>query len=150
MFRKILYPTDFSAGSEKAIAYLIQLTEAGTEEVVILHVVDTRSLHIPEVFPITQLSTLGAKQVAVARRRAQKLARRLQGHGIKTVVRIEKGVPFKEILKAETEEDVSLIVIGSHGISNIKEMLLGSVAEKVIRKAVKPVLVVKTDRNGRT
>ena len=43
----------------------------------------------------------------------------------------------------ETEEDISLIVIGSHGKSNVKEMLLGSVSEKVIRKSKRPVLVVK-------
>jgi nucleotide-binding universal stress UspA family protein len=148
MFRRILYPTDFSVASEKAIDYLIQLTEAGTEEVVILHVVDTRSLHIPEVYAIAQLSALGVKQTAEARKRAQKLAKRLHDYGIKTSIRIVKGVPFKEILRAEVEEDVSLIVIGSHGTSNVKEMLLGSVAEKVIRKAIKPVLVVKTDRNA--
>jgi nucleotide-binding universal stress UspA family protein len=43
----------------------------------------------------------------------------------------------------EKEEDVTLIVIVSHGTSNVKEMLLGSVSEKVIRKAEKPVLIVK-------
>ena len=63
--------------------------------------------------------------------------------GYKTILRIEKGIPFKEILRVEKEEDVSLIVIGSHGTSNVKEMLLGSVSEKVVRKAEKPVLVVK-------
>jgi len=42
-----------------------------------------------------------------------------------------------------TKEDISLIVIGSHGRSNLEEMLLGSVSEKVIRKCKKPVLVIK-------
>jgi len=47
-------------------------------------------------------------------------------------------------LKEEEEEkDVSVVVLGSHGKSNIKEMLLGSESEKVIRKSKKPVLVVK-------
>jgi nucleotide-binding universal stress UspA family protein len=148
MFRKILYPTDFSAGSEKAVDYLIRLKEAGTEEVIVLHVIDTRNLHIPEIYGIAQLSALGEKQAAEARRRARKLAKKLEGYGIKTTIRIEKGVPLQEILQVEAEEDVSLIVIGSHGINNVKEMLLGSVAEKVIRKARRPVLVVKTDRDG--
>lgn len=43
----------------------------------------------------------------------------------------------------EEAEQVSLIVIGSHGMSNVEEMLLGSVSEKVIRKSKKPVFVVK-------
>jgi nucleotide-binding universal stress UspA family protein len=63
--------------------------------------------------------------------------------GFQVKVRIEREVPFREILKVEEEEDVSVIVIGSHGKSNIGEMLLGSVSEKVVRKSKKPVLIVK-------
>jgi nucleotide-binding universal stress UspA family protein len=67
----------------------------------------------------------------------------LQEVNIKARVRIEKGIPFTEILRVEDDEDVSLIIIGSHGKSNVAEILLGSVSEKVIRKAKRPVLVMK-------
>ena len=143
MFRKILYPTDFSDGSKKAQNYLFQLKEAGAEEVVILHVIDTRLLHIPEIYKIVVLSLFGEKQATAARRKANDTARKLRTVGLKTSIRIEKGIPSREILKIEQEEDVSLTVIGSHGTSNVKEMLLGSVVEKVVRKAEKPVLVVR-------
>jgi nucleotide-binding universal stress UspA family protein len=63
------------------------------------------------------------------------------GFTVKTM--IKTGVPFTDILKAEEEENVSVVVIGSHGKSCISEMLLGSVSEKVIRKSSKPVLVVR-------
>ncbi len=144
MFRKILYPTDFSDVSKTAINYLLQLKDAGVEEVIILHVIDTRNLHIPEIYhAFENLSMLGEKQASEAQKKADKVAGKLNKAGIKTTVRIENGIPFKEILSVEKEMDVSLIVIGSHGMSNVKEMLLGSVSEKVVRKAVKPVLVVK-------
>jgi nucleotide-binding universal stress UspA family protein len=143
MFRKILYPTDFSDGSQKALKYLFQLKEAGAEEVIILHVVDTRHLHIPEIYRIVDLSLLGEKQAVAARRKANDAARKLKAAGLKTRIRIEKGIPFREILRVEQEEDVSLTVMGSHGTSNVKEMLLGSVVEKVVRKAEKPVLVLR-------
>ncbi|OPY85485.1 MAG: putative universal stress protein [Syntrophus sp. PtaU1.Bin208] len=143
MFRKILYPTDFSDVSKKALQYLIQLKEAGTEEVVILHIIDTRTLHIPEVYSLFDLSLLGEKLESIAQEEADKIAGKLADAGIKTIIRIENGIPFKEILRVEAEEDISLIVIGSHGMSNVQEMLLGSVSEKVIRKAKKPVLIVK-------
>ena len=143
MFRKILYPTDFSERSKKALTYMKQLKDAGTEEVVILHVVDTRKLHIPEVYAITGVSVLGDKQANAAAEVAHNMARTLNDIGIRTMIRIEKGIPFKEILRVETEEAVTLIVIGSHGISNVENMLLGSVSEKVIRKAKGPVLVVR-------
>jgi len=143
LFRKILYPTDFSDVSKKALNYLIQLKEAGTEEVVILHVLDTRSLPIPEIYPLLDLAWLAEKQESAAQAEANKIAEKLTDSGIKTLVRIEKGIPFREIIRAEAEEDISLIVIGSHGISNVQEILLGSVSEQVIRRARKPVLVVK-------
>ena len=123
MFRKILYPTDFSNGSKISINYLIQLKDAGTKEVVILHVVDTRNLHIPDIYAMMDLSLLGEKQAISARKKAIKIAEKLSDAGIKTIIRIEIGIPFKEILRVEKEEDVSLIVIGSHGTSNVKEML---------------------------
>jgi len=143
LFQKILYPTDFSDTSQKALEYLLRLREAGVREVVIVHVVDTRSLHIPEVYSLLDLSRLGEKQEISAREEADRIAAQLNGLGIDSRVRIEKGIPFREILRAAEEEDVSMIVIGSHGMSNVKEMLLGSVSEQVIRKARKPVLVVK-------
>jgi len=69
--------------------------------------------------------------------------RELKKCGFEVKVRIETGVPLTEILRVEQEEGVSVTVIGSHGKSNVKEMLLGSVSEKVIRKSERPVLVIK-------
>lgn len=63
--------------------------------------------------------------------------------GIEVKISLIVGIPFSEILKVEEDEDVSAIIIGSHGKSNIKEMMLGSVSEKVIRKSKKPVIVIK-------
>jgi nucleotide-binding universal stress UspA family protein len=147
MFRKVLYPTDFSDVAGKVISYLKQLKDAGAEEVVILHVIDARyihrDVHIPMNYALEEFSALEEKYTIQAQYAADSLAKTLTDMGFNARVRIEKGIPFKEILRIESEEDVSLIVIGSHGRSNVEEMLLGSVSEKVIRKAKKPVLVVK-------
>ena len=147
MFRKVLYPTDFSDVAGKAMGYLKQLKDAGTEEVVILHVVDARyihrNLHIPMHYALKDFEELEEKYAIQAQDAVDSLAETLTDMGLKVIVRIERGIPFKEILRVESEENVSLIVIGSHGRSNVEEMLMGSVSEKVIRKAKKPVLVVK-------
>ena len=63
--------------------------------------------------------------------------------GFDVKVRIERRIPLREILRVEEEEGVSVIIIGSHGKTNIEEMLLGSVSEMVIRRSQKPVLLVK-------
>jgi len=143
MFRKILYPTDFSDTANKAIPFLKQFKDTGTEKVIILHVIDTYRLRIPSIYMPTNLISFIDKMVIEATEKAQKVADVLTDVGIGTRIRIEQGLPFREILRVEDEEDVSIIVIGSHGRSNIEEMFLGSVSENVMRKSKSPVLIVK-------
>jgi len=143
MFRKILYPTDFSDTAEKAIPFLKQLKSTGTEEVIILHIIDTYRLRIPSIYMPTNLISFIDKMLIEATAKAQKVADILTDAGIGTRIRIEQGLPFREILRVEDEEDISIIVIGSHGRSNIEEIFLGSVSENVMRKSKSPVLIVK-------
>ncbi|UCG64717.1 MAG: universal stress protein [Deltaproteobacteria bacterium] len=143
MLEKVLYPTDFSDASKKALDYIKQLKQAGIKEVVVLHVIDER-----EIDAIFQHSAVRFEDIvrsirAEAKKEMGAVERELGKNGFTVKVRIERGIPFQIILAVEEEEDVSAIVIGSHGKTNIKEMLLGSVSEKVIRKSKKPVLVVK-------
>jgi nucleotide-binding universal stress UspA family protein len=143
MLEKILYPTDFSDASKKALDYIKQLKQAGIKEVVVLHVIDER-----EIDAIFQHSAVRFEDIvrsirADAKKDMDAVERELKKDGLTVKVRIERGIPFREILRVEEEEGISAIVIGSHGKSNIKEMLLGSVSEAVIRKSEKPVLVVK-------
>ena len=143
MFRKILYPTDFSDTAGKAIPFLKQLKGTGTEEVIILHIIDTYRLRIPSIYMPTNLISFIDKMLIEATEKAQKVADVLTAAGIGTRIRIEQGLPFREILRVEDEEDASIIVIGSHGRSNIEEIFLGSVSENVMRKSKSPVLIVK-------
>jgi len=64
--------------------------------------------------------------------------------GLEVKLRIEKGGPYNEILKVADEENVSLIVIGSHGKGNIDKMLLGSVSYKLVKSVKRPILVIKS------
>lgn len=146
MFKKILYPTDFSDVANNALNFVKQLKGAGAEEVVILHVIDKsrldeRAMYVDYIDKDMLEIEKAWESSAVDRLRP--IEDELKKAGLKVKIRLEKDFPFRGILKVEEEEDVSVIVIGSHGITNIREMLLGSVAEKVIRQARKPVLVVK-------
>ena len=145
MFEKILYPTDFSDVSKKALNYIKQLKDAGTKEVVVFHVIDERILnkiqHHSDVG--INLEEFEKKMEERAQEEISAIEVELKKSGFNVKTRIDKGIPFREILKAEQEEDISVIVIGSHGVSCIKEMFLGSCSEKVIRKSSKPVLVVR-------
>jgi len=146
MFKKILYPTDFSDVSKKALDYIKQLKGAGTIEVVVLHVIDEREIehiaHLPELN--VSIEELEKHKREYAEQEMKAIETELKNSGFKVKTRIDKGIPFRDILKAEVEEkDVSVVVLGSHGKSCITEMLLGSVSEKVVRKSSKPVLVVR-------
>jgi len=145
MFEKILYPTDFSDVSKKALGYIKKLKEAGTKEVIVLHVIDEREIehvsHIPGIHmhakELAELREEGAKEGIRA------IEAELKETGFDVKVRIERGIPLRDILRVEEEEHISAIVIGSHGKSCINEMFLGSVSENVIRKSNKPVLIIR-------
>jgi len=143
MFAKILYPTDFSDVSKKALNYLKQLRDAGAKEIVILHVIDERKIEAIAFYGTSGSFVFIEKMEEEARKEVIAIEGELKKCGFETKARIETGIPLREILRVEEEEKVSLIVIGSHGRTNIKEMLLGSVSEKVIRRAKNPVFVIK-------
>ncbi|MHC1611409.1 MAG: universal stress protein [Candidatus Methanospirareceae archaeon] len=153
MFRKILYPTDFSDCAVKALEYVKKLKEAGTEEVVAVHVMDVREIETMAAGVAWLGETTAEYETDLLTAMRDDVEKKLEGvrmeiekAGLKVSVKIPEGILFKKILKIAEDEDVSLIVLGSHGKSNVREMLLGSVSEKVIRGSKRPVLVVKRDR----
>jgi len=144
MFDKILYPTDFSRNADKCLAFVQRLREAGTREVVLLHVLDGRGFELLSALDSdTTAHTVEENMTKSSLEKLNETAQELKNSGLAVKIRVEKGVPFSEILKVAEEEDVSAIIVGSHGKSNLTEVLLGSVSEKVIRKSKRTVLVVK-------
>jgi len=143
MFKKILFPTDFSDVSKKALAYIKQLKEAGTKEVVVLHVIDERQIEAIALYGTGESYVVIDRIEEEAIKEISAIEKELQESGFEVKTRLETGIPLREILRVEEAEKVSLIVIGSHGKTNMKEIFLGSVSEKVIRKAKNLVLVIK-------
>jgi nucleotide-binding universal stress UspA family protein len=144
MFEKILFPTDFSDVATKALQYVKRLREAGGVEVTVLHVIDQSNLELLSSYSTIQDFISIEKEIE--KRSSEEIAlvvNELKQLGFLVKERIEKGVPLRVVLKVAEEENPSVIVVGSHGKSNLEEMLLGSVSEKVVRKSKHPVLVVK-------
>ena len=143
MFKKILYPTDFSDVSSKALNYVKKLKEGGAETVVLLHVIDMRSIVSIDQFAGIQAPELQRELMTQAEKELAEIEKDLKKSGFEVKTLLQTGYPIREILGAEQKESVSVIVIGSHGKSNLEEMFLGSVSEKVARKCKKPVLIIK-------
>ena len=143
MFTRILYPTDFSDVSKKALVYIKQLKEAGTKEIVVLHVIDERQIEAVTLYGRGDYHVFINKMEKEAEREIGLIEKELRKIGFAVKLRIETGIPLSEILRVEEDEGVSAIILGSHGKTNIKEVFLGSVSEKVIRRSKNPVLVIK-------
>lgn len=145
MFKKILYPTDFSDVSFKALEYMKKLRECGSEEVLVLHVIHEQTIVTVRAYGegTVDAEKLEKELMESAMNSMAEVEANLKKFGYKVRKMISIGFPVREILTSEEEEDISLIVIGSHGKSNLEELFLGSVSEKVIRKCKSPVLVIK-------
>jgi len=144
MFKKILFPTDFSDVSQKAVKYIKQLKGAGAQEVIVLHVIDEKELLVLSRVPdqYLQITTLMEKEIA---KELAVVQADMAAEGFSVKLKVKTGKPFTEIMMTATEEKVSIIVVGSHGKSNIGEMLMGSVSENVIRHAKVPLLVISRE-----
>lgn len=135
MFDRILYPTDFSEAAAAAVPFIQQLREAGAREVIVVHVVDGGILApAAEIFE------------SEARAALDDVVGRLRAAGLAVRPEFRVGGAAHEILELAREERVSVIVIGSHGKGLVREALLGSVSDAVVRRAQVPVLVVKPRR----
>ena len=140
--RTILCPIDFSEISAKALEYAVFLASYHHAELLILHVVE--QLHEFEHYQILVLTPqeLAEKMEKQAYEELNRLTEQIKKTvKVETVVR--QGKPFVEIIKEAKEKDMDLIVMASHGRTGVSHMLMGSVAEKVVRKASCPVLIVR-------
>ncbi len=140
---RILVPTDFSDCSKQAIKYACELAKRFGAELHLLHVVQPLTTHVSYGPPIPDAELFHHEQPA--REELEALAE----SGLEHVSRVERsirtGTSFLEIVRCAKDTDVDLIVIGTHGRTGLAHALIGSVAEKVVRKAPCPVLTVRPE-----
>jgi len=144
-FGKILFPTDFSESAENASRYALSLAKKYGSKVYVIHVIE----------PFTYTTEFGLdfsaqlkEMEASARRLLDDVAASIKKNNLDVESALITGEPFVEIIKYARKEQVDLIVMATHGRSGIEHMLMGSVAEKVVRKSPCPVLTIK--KSGQT
>ncbi|OYW24644.1 MAG: hypothetical protein B7Z55_01580 [Planctomycetales bacterium 12-60-4] len=142
--KKVLFPTDLSDAAAEAQLYACALAEQFGAELHVLSVMQDVALmspdpNVPWVIPASSLD-----EVRVNLEGALQQVPPPDWCAGKTVLRIIRtGVPYIEIDKYAKEQDIDVIVVGTHGRSGLTHLLLGSTAEKIVRKAPCPVLTVQ-------
>jgi nucleotide-binding universal stress UspA family protein len=140
---KILFPTDFSQTAQVAFGTAQRLARDSDALLLIVHVVEPTTV---APGPTSPQAAVSAEFLAETARQAEEEAREKLKEvvpadgGIRFEHRLVKGDASIEIPKLADQEQVDLIVMGTHGRSGLKRLLMGSVAEKVVRHAACPVL----------
>jgi nucleotide-binding universal stress UspA family protein len=133
----ILVPIDFETASTSALGIAKDLASRLGGEVIILHIYQLPVYTYPGLEP-SLMPGFHAEVTAAAERAVSALA---QAEGCRAMLR--EGDPATEILAAADELKVSMIAMGTHGRKGLAHLILGSVAEKVLRKSNVPVLSVR-------
>ena len=142
-FKKILCPTDFSEPAFVALKRAEELARHFDAELIVAHVIPP--LPGPHLFPDPQASfnfDLPLYQQELAIKAEQMLKDLVSHHKVGTRDLVTTGEAAPEILRIAHQEHADLIVIASHGLRGWRRLVFGSVAEKVVRHAVCPVLTI--------
>jgi nucleotide-binding universal stress UspA family protein len=144
--KKILMCTDFSENSTAARLLTLEYAKAFDAEVVILHVVNSRMFGYPilEQIPV-EVSTVRRTIQDGANQELEVLVNDARLSIEKVSGRSLVGAPPEEIVRFAEEEGVDLIIMGAHGWTGVRRLILGSVAENVLRKSPCPVLTVRSE-----
>jgi nucleotide-binding universal stress UspA family protein len=138
MFQKVLYAVDWSPSTERVEDYLNVLGQLGASEIIILHIADDL------VKKSLRRKDESQEPIEVREERLESLEQELQTRGFKArAYLLEEGSPHQAIDRIATEEDVSLIIMGSAGKGHVGGILGGSVSQRIVERSEKPVLVVK-------
>jgi nucleotide-binding universal stress UspA family protein len=147
VFRRILHATDFSGASRPALAKAIALARQNQAPLSIVHALPPPVVPIGGDFgylPATTYEAIDRSARQHARKQLTALVGRARKAGVRATALLLDGAPHEQIPRAVRRARADLLVIGTHGRTGLSKMLLGSVAERVIRFASCPVLTVRT------
>jgi universal stress protein A len=141
--RRILAPTDFSELSTQGLKSALELAQTFGAKLLLLHVVEPPAYPVEGIVP----SHLGAPLLDDLERQASnelaQILPEVQGSGVDVARRVAVGIPYRKIVEVAEEEKADLIVMTTHGRTGLSHLVMGSVAEKIVRTAPCPVLTMR-------
>ena len=142
-YKKILVPLDGSETSEAILPEIEKLVSAFGASISLLHVVSIPILP-GSMEPVIQYQTISEALIKEGEGYLRTIEKRLKDKGFTVESHLQQGNEAQLILEHCDRKDIDLIAMSTHGRSGVSRWLLGSVAEKVIRHATKPILLVRS------
>ena len=139
--RRVLFPTDFSPYSDKALPFAVSLAKEFGATLVLFHATEVPVV-LPEFMPESAVQ-LGPQLETEARQLVEKMCGDIVD--VKTEGHVRIGVAHREICRLVEESEIDLVVVPTHGRSGLSHVLFGSVAEKVVRLAKCPVMTIRPE-----
>jgi nucleotide-binding universal stress UspA family protein len=143
VFRRILCATDFSDAAEGAWDVARELAGVHRAELELIHVFVKLPLYSVAEMPGPGVAQIWEEQRAWVQKTLDERAMATRSSGLLVRTHLKTGTPASAIVETAVETDADLIVIGTHGRTGLDRLLIGSVAERVVRLAPCPVLTVK-------
>lgn len=144
--KRILVPTDFSEQAENALKLAAQFASKDQLEIVLVHLLE---LPMQTIDPVIGSRTAEMPEalffMKLAKKRFNETVTQSYLENITVHQKVQFNTPFNGIIETCEEYDCDLIIMGSQGASGVKEMLVGSNTEKVVRNSKVPVLVIKNE-----
>ena len=141
LIKKVLFLTDGSQNSRSALRYAVEICRNFEASLHILSVIED----MPPYLNLEVGSEFISQIQETVRSEVVKCADYCETSGVNSSGEIRHGIPYEEIIKYAKEIDADLIVMSTHGHTGLSHILLGSVAEKIVRYAHCPVLTTRID-----
>lgn len=142
-FKTLLVAVDFSDVSAAALRTAVDLAQRLGAPLKVVHVVQPQPVPLPLEGSAIYMDEVQTWQVEEAEKSLQKFIAEHCPPGAVSVTRVRSGVAATEISQAAVDNDAGMIVLGTHGRTGLKHLLMGSIAESVLRVAPVPVLCVR-------
>lgn len=146
-FKEIVVPTDFSEYSLCAVDYAVGIAAKFESHITLVYVVEPVLQAADLTWTTVDFEELNKSHREMAERELARIAADRVAKGIRCDTAVLFGKPFLEITKYAADRSADMIVIATHGRGAISHLLMGSTAEKIVRKAPCPVLAVKHPRH---
>ena len=142
-FRHILAPTDFSEYSKKAVASALELAKKFGAKLSILHVVELPPYPVEGYVPPSLTATFIEDLEREASQELAQIVPEAESAGVEVARLVTVGSPYRKIIDMAEAEQVDLIVMATAGRTGFSHLIMGSIAERVVRTASCPVLTIR-------